>query len=107
MCFVLYGPRGSINLFMSLFPDTVSLFGRKTHNTSLVDLVALATQVTTCLEAATHVNITFHEILRPQSETINGADLPPVQVALSYSPTNFHELYDLAVYLLAIGWKIG
>lgn len=44
---------------------------------------------------------------RSQSKTTDGADLPPVQVALSHSPTNLHELHYLAVNLLAVGWKVG
>lgn len=40
----------------------MSLSGGETHNTGLVDIVALAAQVTTCLEAVTHVNISSHEV---------------------------------------------
>lgn len=46
-------------------------------------------------------------ILQPQTKKTNEADSPPVQIALSHSPTNLHELHDLAVDLLAIGWKVG
>lgn len=66
-----------------------------------MDIVALATQITTCLEAITHVNVEF------RNKTTNGVDLPPVQVAMSHCSTDFQELYDLAVDLLAIRWKLG
>lgn len=79
----------------------ISLSSRERQNASLVDVVALATQITACLEAVTHVNLAF------QNKTINGADLPPVQVAMSHGSTDLQELYDLAVDLLAIRWKLG
>lgn len=79
----------------------ISLSSRETQNASLVDIVALATQITTCLEAVTHVNVEF------QNKTTNGADLPPVQVAMGHCSTDLQELHDLAVYLLAIRWKLG
>lgn len=44
---------------------------------------------------------------RSQNKTTDEADLPPVQVALSHSPTNLDELHHLAVDLLAVGRKIG
>lgn len=66
-----------------------------------MDIVALATQVTACLEAVSRVKIAF------QNETSDWADSPPVQVAMSHCSTDLHELHDLAVDLLAVGWKIG
>lgn len=89
---MIYDPVSEVATFLS---------GRETQNASLVDIVALATQITTCLKAVTHVNIAF------QNKTTNGADLPPIQVTMSHCATNLQELYDLAVDLLAIRWKLS